>query len=112
MSPSGLRVHPGVMPGWDNTPRRRDSGYVFHGANPLSFRRWVARASAAAVAGPGPPLLFVNAWNEWAEGAHLEPDARYGRAFLEAVSDVVGVDRSAAEDFDPLPHVATGGVAR
>ena len=112
MSPSGLRVHPGVMPGWDNTPRRRDSGYVFHGANPLSFRRWVARASAAAVAGGGPPLLFVNAWNEWAEGAHLEPDARYGRAFLEAVSDVVGVERSVTEDLDPLPHVATGGVAR
>ena len=112
MSPSGLRVHPGVMPGWDNTPRRRDSGYVFHGANPLSFRRWVARASAAAVAGGGPPLLFVNAWNEWAEGAHLEPDARYGRAFLEAVSDVVGVERSVTEDLDPLPHVATEGVAR
>ena len=112
MSPNRLRIHPGVMPGWDNTPRRRDSGYVFHGANPLSFRRWVARASAAAVAGDGPPLLFVNAWNEWAEGAHLEPDARYGRAFLEAVSDAVGVDRSVTEDFDPLPHVATESVAR
>ena len=49
--PHGLRVHPGVMPGWDNTPRRRDASYVFHGANPLSFRRWVARASAAAARG-------------------------------------------------------------
>jgi lipopolysaccharide biosynthesis protein len=89
-SPSGLRIHPGVMPGWDNTPRRRDSGYVFHGANPLSFRRWVARASAAAVAGGKPSLLFVNAWNEWAEGAHLEPDARFGCASLEALKDVKG----------------------
>jgi lipopolysaccharide biosynthesis protein len=88
-SPQGLRIHPGVMPGWDNTPRRRDSAYVFHGANPLSFRRWVARASAAAAAaGTRPSLLFVNAWNEWAEGAHLEPDARFGRAFLEAIRDL------------------------
>lgn len=90
--PHGLRVHPGVMPGWDNTPRRGDAAYVFHGANPLSFRRWLARAGAAAVAGGDPALVFVNAWNEWAEGAHLEPDARFGRAWLEAVADTVGVE--------------------
>jgi lipopolysaccharide biosynthesis protein len=95
--PHGLRVHPGVMPGWDNTPRRGDAAYVFHGSNPLSFRRWVKRAAAAAVSGGGPPLLFVNAWNEWAEGAHLEPDARFGRAYLEAVRDAVGVDDRVAE---------------
>src|SRR5262249_46187054 len=43
-APHGLRIHPGVMPGWDNTARRGESAYVFHGANPLSFRRWLARA--------------------------------------------------------------------
>ena len=95
--PHGLRVHPGVMPGWDNTPRRRESAYVFHGSNPLSFRRWMARAAAAAVAGGDPPLLFVNAWNEWAEGAHLEPDARFGTAYLEAVRDAVGVEERVSE---------------
>ncbi len=89
--PHGLRVHPGVMPGWDNTARRGESAYVFHGANPVSFRRWLARAGAAAVAGGDPMLLFVNAWNEWAEGAHLEPDARFGRAYLDAIRDVFGV---------------------
>ncbi|MCW2778480.1 MAG: hypothetical protein JWN17_2205 [Frankiales bacterium] len=85
----GLRLHPGVMPGWDNTARRGTDAYVFHGGNPVSFRRWLARAADAAVAGGPDPLLFVNAWNEWAEGAHLEPDARFGRANLEAVQDVV-----------------------
>lgn len=93
--PHGLRVHPGVMPGWDNTARRAESAYVFHGANSLSFRRWVARASAAAVDGGDSPLVFVNAWNEWAEGAHLEPEARFGRASLEAIQDAVGVEERA-----------------
>ena len=95
--PHGLPVYPGVMPGWDNTPRRGADAYVFHGANPLSFRRWLARASAAALAGGGTALLFVNAWNEWAEGAHLEPDARFGTAYLEAVRDAVGVVERVSE---------------
>lgn len=111
--PGGLRVHPGVMPGWDNTPRRGESAYVFHGANPLSFRRWLARASSAAVSGGGEPLLFVNAWNEWAEGAHLEPDARFGRANLEAVRDVGGVAERAAEPVlapeEPVPAESVAG---
>jgi hypothetical protein len=86
--PHGLRVHPGVMPGWDNTPRRGEGAYVFHAGNPVSFRRWAARAAEAASAGSDDPLVFVNAWNEWAEGAHLEPDARFGRANLEALKDL------------------------
>jgi lipopolysaccharide biosynthesis protein len=104
--PTGLRIHPGVMPGWDNTPRRGGSAYVFHGANPLSFRRWLARAATPAAAGAGPHLLFVNAWNEWAEGAHLEPDARFGRAYLEAVRDAVGVaDRVKKPTGEPAAPV-------
>ncbi len=86
----GLRIHPGVMPGWDNTARRGAASYSFHGANPLTFRRWLARARDASVAAGPEPLVFVNAWNEWAEGAYLEPDVRFGRARLRAVADVTG----------------------
>jgi lipopolysaccharide biosynthesis protein len=111
--PRGLRVHPGVMPGWDNTPRRRESAYVFHGSNPLSFRRWMTRAAAVAVAGGDPPLLFVNAWNEWAEGAHLEPDTRFGTAYLEAVRDAVGVvERVKEPALVPTAPVPVESVAR
>ncbi len=60
--------------------------YAFHGANPLTFRRWLARAQRAAAAAGPDPLVFINAWNEWAEGAVLEPDARFGRARLRAVA--------------------------
>jgi len=88
--PRGLRVHPGVMPGWDNTSRRGTAAYVFHGGNPVTFRRWLSRAvDAASAAGPD-TMVFVNAWNEWAEGAHLEPDERFGRANLESVQSVMG----------------------
>lgn len=88
--PHGLRVHPGVMPGWDNTPRRGSAAYAFHRGNPVSFRRWLSRAVDAASAADGEPLVFINAWNEWAEGAYLEPDARFGRANLETVRQVTG----------------------
>jgi lipopolysaccharide biosynthesis protein len=87
--PRGLHVHPGVMPGWDNTPRRGSASYSFHGGNPVTFRRWLARACAAASQSGPDTMVFVNAWNEWAEGAHLEPDARFGRGNLEAVRSVL-----------------------
>lgn len=96
--PHGLRIHPGVMPGWDNTPRRGAAAYAFHRGNPVSFRRWLARAVDAATTAGGEPLVFVNAWNEWAEGACLEPDARFGRANLETVRQVTGARPGAADD--------------
>jgi hypothetical protein len=99
VGPHGLPLHPGVMPGWDNTARRGTQAYVFHGGNPVSFRRWLSRAAAAA--SPAGRMVFVNAWNEWAEGAHLEPDARFGRANLEAVLDVLG---PRAADQPPAPE--------
>jgi hypothetical protein len=73
LAPEGFRgpVHPTVFPGWDNTARRGVDAYLFHGANPLAFRRWLASAAQYA-AGNEPGLLFVNAWNEWAEGAAIE----------------------------------------
>jgi len=79
----------GIMPRWDNTPRGQDRSHVLVNAEPANYGRWlsalVARARARA-SRERAPLIFVNAWNEWGEGCHLEPDARYGRAFLEATA--------------------------
>jgi glycosyltransferase involved in cell wall biosynthesis len=81
-------VHPGVMPSWDNSARRPTSGTIFHGATPKAFGGWLRHAISRAKANrPNEQMVFINAWNEWAEGAYLEPDARYGYAWLQAISD-------------------------
>lgn len=84
------RLHRGVMTGWDNTARRGIHAHICHGSSPASFRRWLR--SVVLQEGAWPPgeekLVFINAWNEWAEGAYLEPDKKHGRGYLEAVRSV------------------------
>jgi lipopolysaccharide biosynthesis protein len=77
-----------VTPGWDNSPRRRTGGRIVVGSTPQVYENWlrtVAGDTRAAYA-EGEDLIFINAWNEWAEGNHLEPDQRWGRAYLEATA--------------------------
>jgi lipopolysaccharide biosynthesis protein len=83
-TPSYLRF-PCVNPGWDNSPRRRNGPLIVRNSTPEKYAEWVRRASLSAprTAG-GDSLVFVNAWNEWGESAHLEPDRRWGRQYLEA----------------------------
>jgi lipopolysaccharide biosynthesis protein len=76
---------PCVTPQWDNTPRRPYGAFMLTGSTPERFGDWVAAARRRLDAfPPGQRLLFVNAWNEWGEGCHLEPDERWGVAYLEA----------------------------
>jgi lipopolysaccharide biosynthesis protein len=82
--------YPGVMVTFDNTARRQWNSDLWYGANPYSFRRWLSWACAAvADREPDDRVVFVNAWNEWAESAVLEPSRRFGRGYLHAVRDVV-----------------------
>jgi lipopolysaccharide biosynthesis protein len=81
---------PGVMVGFDNTARRQWTADVWYGANPYTFRRWLAAAVRAVANRPADQrIVFINAWNEWAEGAMLEPSDRFGLSFLQAVRDVL-----------------------
>ena len=79
----------GLVPSWDNTARRGYDAYVAVDSSPDAYRRWLAELVRQALerADVTEPLVFVNAWNEWAEGTHLEPDDRYGPAWLEATRD-------------------------
>ena len=81
---------PSVMVGWDNTARRDRGATIYHGATPDRYERWLKATSDALVGVRDEEnYLFILAWNEWAEGNHLEPDQRYGRAFLEATRSVL-----------------------
>lgn len=74
-----------VMPGWDNTPRRGNAGTVFVGSSPERYGNWLSAVVAQFTPySRSENLIFINAWNEWAEGAHLEPDLRWENAYLEA----------------------------
>ncbi len=83
---ASYRLFRGVMAGWDNTPRLQNNGHAFVNAHPENYRRWLTAlvAQAHETHPPEERIVFVNAWNEWAEGCYLEPDREYGRAYLEA----------------------------
>ncbi len=74
-----------VSPDWDNTARRQKGATIMTGSTPDLYREWLEGALKQTQAQPPEHrLVFINAWNEWAEGSHLEPDQRWGRAYLEA----------------------------
>lgn len=77
---------PCVTPQWDNTARRpRGETFILEGSTPDLYRSWVSSAVGSLARRPEQHrLLFVNAWNEWGEGCHLEPCERWGQRYLEA----------------------------
>ncbi|BCQ24034.1 glycosyltransferase [Caballeronia sp. NK8] len=90
--PPEYRLFRGVTPSWDNEARKPGRGTAFVGSSPKLYSEWLFNAAADTVrriANSDERLVFVNAWNEWAEGAHLEPDRKYGYAWLQATHDAL-----------------------
>ncbi|GGW48461.1 glycoside hydrolase family 99-like domain-containing protein [Alishewanella tabrizica] len=84
----GYKLFRSATPSWDNTARKKNKGTVFHNSCPKLFERYLTNAFKETLLkreNPDERFVFINAWNEWAEGAHLEPDERYGYAWLQAV---------------------------
>ena len=75
---------PGVIPDWDNTPRRGYKGLVYSGTSPELLERSLKKL-AAKTKGRSNDFVYLNAWNEWGEGAYAEPDESRGYAYLEAI---------------------------
>jgi lipopolysaccharide biosynthesis protein len=81
---------PCVCVGWDNTPRRGRNGIILLNNTPEKFEAGLASMAARVISKPADErIIFLNAWNEWAEGNHLEPDERFGHGYLQAVRRVL-----------------------
>ena len=85
------KLYRAVMPMWDNTARRNNKGMIFHGSTPELYKRWLKDVIIAGQKRDDidENIVFINAWNEWGEGAYLEPDKRYGYAYLQATKEAV-----------------------
>lgn len=75
----------GIMPSWDNTARRGRDAHMAYGANPVSFERWLREMLKTRIPHAYRGELMINAWNEWAEKAMLEPTQQYGTANLDVL---------------------------
>ena len=97
---------PCVCPGWDNSPRRKEAANIFINSTPEKYERWLREVvnrrmvgmSASVGASISPQsLIFINAWNEWAESNHLEPCQLWGRAYLEGTKRALSVPSRGSE---------------
>jgi hypothetical protein len=92
-----------VAPSWDNTARRARGGIILDGSTPEKYAKWLADVmdQTAKRSTGSSPMVFVNAWNEWAEGCHLEPGQKWKRAYLEATRAVVAAPGGASGGYAP-----------
>jgi lipopolysaccharide biosynthesis protein len=93
--PRDYTVYPCVFPSWDNSARRK-SALIIQNDDAGRYQQWLEAAIGTVNRyEPGKQVVFINAWNEWAEGCHLEPDLKQGRVFLDATAKALaGVDRA------------------
>jgi len=80
-----------VCPSWDNTSRRQDNSvFIINNSSPEEYGKWLKRAiNRVKNEPPDHRIVFINAWNEWAEGNHLEPDLKNGLSYLQATKDAL-----------------------
>src|SRR6266513_1771948 len=82
------KTYAAVMPSWDNTARQRSNAVIWANSSPESYYEWLSATveQVQKKEESDERLIFINAWNEWAEGCHLEPDEKYGHAWLNATA--------------------------
>lgn len=81
-------AYPCIAPNWDNSPRSGRNAVILHRSTPELFREHVHRVlRLAAPFAPENRLVFVKSWNEWAEGNYLEPDMKFGCAYLDVLRE-------------------------
>ncbi len=104
----GLASFKTVFPSWDNTARTKDRALVVLNGIPDNYEYWLSSRFdiVQKESGKNENMVFINAWNEWAEGCHLEPDRWFGHGFLEATLNAKnGLRRFATFPEMSLPNV-------
>jgi hypothetical protein len=90
---------PGVTPSWDNSARRTENAFIFRNANPEGYERWLEQiVEKFTPPSPEENFIFINAWNEWAEGNHLEPCHRWGHQYLDATRRALDRANASAQE--------------
>lgn len=82
----------GVTPGFDNSARRAEGAAILIDSTPAKYETWLREVceQTLQLRNGDERIVFINAWNEWAEGNHLEPDLKHGHDFLQATANVLG----------------------
>lgn len=83
---------PGIMMGWDNEARRPGRSTIYHNCTPAAYKRWLLQCIEHCFNPKFPypnPIVFINAWNEWAEGTYLEPDKKHGYEYLKVTAEAL-----------------------
>lgn len=89
---NGKKFFRSALTSWDNTARKAMSGgMIFEGFKPETFKQWLRdiMEESKKIHSDAENIVFVNSWNEWAEGSHLEPDMKYGYAYLQVVKETL-----------------------
>lgn len=80
---------PGLFVNWDNTPRKGENGSVTLKNDPKIFGETCLKLIEKTRSEYKKDMIFVNAWNEWAEGCYLEPDEKYKFDYLEELRNAL-----------------------
>jgi lipopolysaccharide biosynthesis protein len=99
----------GVMPSWDNTARRGLKAHMAYGANPGRFAYWLRQVAEHRLEGSYRQELFVNAWNEWAEKAMIEPTQTYGDLYLRVLEERIASPDEVPATITPRSASAARG---
>ena len=97
---------PGVTPSWDNSARRNKGATMLVNSTPDKYEQWLANAANRATQDKSNTnnFVFINAWNEWAEGNHLEPDQKWGHAYLKATLNALRKPTEARDSIRQTPY--------
>lgn len=91
LEPTNCKTFPGITPMWDNTARKKKNYFLFKNSSPSKYKEWLQYELATFQPfSKDENFLFINAWNEWGEGNHLEPCVKYGSEYLNVTKEVLG----------------------